>query len=330
MRTSRFLTATLAGTALLALSACGSTESVGGGSAAEEVDQLSFVVPADPGGGWDQTGRAMAKVMEEDGLVGSAEVANVPGAGGTTGLAQMASEEDPHTLMVMGHVMLGAVELNKSSVTLDDVTPIASLTEEQEVVVVPADSPYQTLQDLLDDVKARGKEVAIAGGSAGGTDHILAGLIYQDAGMSPSDLSYVPYDGGGESIPALLGGKVDAGVSGAGEYREQVEAGELRALAISGEEPVDGYDGVKPLSEQGLDVVLTNWRGVVAPGGISDEDKATLLDKVDELHSSDAWQEVLETNDWTDKYVTDQEFGTFIDEQSAEATKTLEQIGLVE
>ena len=332
MRPSRFLTATLAGTALLALSACGSTESVGGTSSAapDDVDDLSIVVPADPGGGWDQTGRAMAKVLEEEGMVGSAEVTNVPGAGGTTGLAQMATEEDPHTLMVMGHVMLGSVELNKSSVTLDDVTPIASLTEEQEVVVVPADSPYQTLDDLVADVEARGKEVAVAGGSAGGTDHILAGLIYQAAGLSPSDLNYVPYDGGGESIPALLGGKVDVGISGAGEYREQVEAGELRALAISGEEPVDGYDGVKPLSEQGIDVVLTNWRGVVAPGTVSDEDKATMLDLVDELHGSEAWREELETNDWSDSYRTDADFGAFIDAQTVEAVETLEQIGLVE
>ena len=330
MRPSRFLTAALAGTTLITLSACGSTESVGGASSSGDVDDLSIIVPADPGGGWDQTGRAMAKVLEEEGMVGSAEVTNVPGAGGTTGLAQMASEEDPHTLMVMGHVMLGAVELNKSSVTLDDVTPIAGLTEEQEVVVVPADSPYRTIDDLIEDVEARGKEVSIAGGSAGGTDHILAGLIYQEAGLSPADLNYVPYDGGGESVPALLGGKVDAGVSGAGEYREQVEAGELRALAISGEEPVDGYDGVKPLSEQGIDVVLTNWRGVVAPGEISDEDKATLLDTVDEMHSSGAWQEVLETNDWTDAYVTDDDFGSFIDTQPDEAVKTLQQIGLVE
>ena len=330
MRPSRSLTATLATTALIALCSCGATESVGGsGTAAEGVDDLSIVVPADPGGGWDQTGRAMAKVMEEENMVGSAEVTNVPGAGGTTGLAQMATEEDPQTLMVMGHVMLGSVELNKSSVTLDDVTPIASLTEEQEVVVVPADSPYKTLDDLIADVKDRGQDVSVAGGSAGGTDHILAGLIYQAAGLSPSDLNYVPYDGGGESIPALLGGKVDAGVSGAGEYREQVEAGELRALALSGKGSADGYEGVKPLSEQGIDVVLTNWRGVVAPGGISDEDKATMLDLVDDLHSSEAWKDVLETNDWSDAYRTDEEYAAFIDDQTAEATQTLEQIGLV-
>lgn len=329
MRHSRITTATLAGTALLALSACGSTESVGSAAGSGEVDQVDIVVPADPGGGWDQTGREMARVMEETGLVGSADVTNVPGAGGTTGLAQLASTEEPHTLMVMGYVMLGAVELNQSSVTLDDVTPIAGLTEEQEVVVVPADSEYQTLQDLLDDVEANGKDVAVAGGSAGGTDHILAGLVYQAAGLSGDDLNYVPYDGGGESVAALLGGKVDVGISGAGEYREQVEAGELRALAVSGEEPVAGYDGVPPLTEQGIDVVLTNWRGVVAPGDLDDAERTALLDVVDELHSSEEWQQVLETNDWTDAYVTDAQFGTYIEEQTAEATATLEQIGLV-
>ena len=330
MRRSRFLTASLAGSALIALSACGATESVGSaGGGSGEVDQVDIIVPADPGGGWDQTGRAMAKVLEENDLVGGADVSNVPGAGGTTGLAQMASAEDPHTLMVMGYVMLGAVELNQSSVTLDDVTPIAALTEEQEVIVVPADSPYRTIQDLVDDVKAKGRDVAVAGGSAGGTDHILAGLVYQAAGIPSADLNYVPYDGGGESVAALLGHKVDVGISGAGEYREQVASGELRALAISGEEPVAGYDGVQPLSEQGIDVVLTNWRGVVAPGGISDEDRADLLDVVDELHASEDWQEVLETNDWTDAYLTDGEFGTYLDQQTATAVETLQQIGLV-
>ena len=327
MRHSRFTTAALAGTTLLALSACGSTDSVD--DASGEVDKVSIVVPADPGGGWDQTGRAMAKVLEDASLVGSATVTNVPGAGGTTGLAQIADAQDPNTLMMTGYVMLGAVELNKSSVTLDDVTPIAALTEEQEVVVVPADSPYQTMQDLLDDVAANGKDVAVAGGSAGGTDHILAGLIYQAAGLSGDDLNYVPYDGGGESVAALLGGKVDVGVSGAGEYREQVEAGELRALAVSGEESVEGYDGVQPLSEQGIDVVLTNWRGVVAPGNLDDAQKDALLEVVDELHGSDEWQAALEENAWTDAYITDEEFGTYIDEQTVAATDTLEQIGLI-
>lgn len=312
---------------VLGLSACGSTDPVD--SDAAGIDQIDIIVPADPGGGWDQTGREMAKVLESEELVGSASVTNVPGAGGTTGLAQMANTSEAGTLMVMGYVMLGAVELNQSSVTLADVTPIAALTEEQEVVVVPADSPYETIQDLIDDVSANGKDVAIAGGSAGGTDHILAGLVYQAAGLSPDDLNYVPYDGGGESVAALLGGKVDAGISGAGEYREQVAAGSLRALAVSGEEPVEGYEGVLPLSEQGIDVVLTNWRGVVAPGSLDEAETAEMIEVVEELHGTPAWAEVLERNDWTDAYLVGEEFGVYIDEQTAAANQTLESIGLI-
>lgn len=329
------LTTTLAGlavTSLLTLSACGSSESVADDNDAEAKDltEVEIVVPADPGGGWDQTGRSMAEVMESEDLVDSAKVTNEPGAGGTTGLASLANAQDPYTLMVMGYVMVGAVELNKSQATLADVTPIAELTEEQEVVVVPADSPYQTIDDLIADAEANGKDVTIAGGSAGGTDHILAGMIYQAAGIDPSSLNYVPYDGGGESVAALLGGKVDAGISGAGEYREQVAAGELRALAVSGEGDVAGYEDAKPLSEQGIDVVLTNWRGVVAPGGISDAEQEKLIGLVDQMHESDAWQEALTTNDWTDAYLTGPDFGAYIETETETVKGILDDIGLTQ
>ncbi len=221
--------------AALSLSACGtSSSSSDGGSGDQPVSRLQLMAPADPGGGWDGTARAMASSLEGAGLATSTQVSNVPGAGGTIGLAQLANEKSEEYLMVMGLVMVGAIETNQSEATLDDVTPIARLTAEDEIVVVPADSPYETITDLTDDLAANGRKVAIAGGSAGGTDHIVAGLLAEAAGASPSDLNYIAYSGGGESLAALLGNNVSAGISGVSEYAEQVKAGKLRALAVTG------------------------------------------------------------------------------------------------
>jgi putative tricarboxylic transport membrane protein len=316
----------------LALAGCSSLEAGGGGGDAA-IDELSIVVPAGPGGGWDQTGRAMQAAMQEEGLVGTATVTNVDGAGGTVGLANIANATDPNTLLVMGLVMVGAVETNQSQARIEDTTPIARLTEEQEVIVVPADSPYQTIDDLVTDIKENGKDVSVTGGSAGGTDHILAGMLLKAAGMPASDighkLNYIAYSGGGESLSALLGNNVNAGISGISEYAEQVQAGELRALAVSGEERVDALPDTPTLTEAGYDVVLTNWRGVVAPGTIDDEQRETLTTAVTELAGSDAWQATLEEKDWDDAFLAGEEFDTYLEGNITESLAVLQDIGLV-
>ncbi|MBJ2119494.1 tripartite tricarboxylate transporter substrate binding protein [Arthrobacter sp. MSA 4-2] len=314
----------------LALSACGSmTESTTGGGGGDAIEKLNIVVPADPGGGWDQTGRAMQKDLQDNDLVETASVVNVGGAGGTNGLAQLATETDPNTLMVMGYVMVGAVETNNAANRIEDTTPIARMTDEPLVVVVPADSPYQTMQDLLDDIEAKGQGVSITGGSAGGADHILAGMVLKEAGIAPDKLNYIPYSGGGESLAALLGNKVNAGISGVGEYAEQVEAGKLRALAVSGEEAAPQLPEVQTLADQGIDVVLTNWRGVVAPGSIDEAQADKLTELVTDLHETEAWKTTLKENNWSDAFLTGEEFDTFLTEDIATVKTTLTEIGLL-
>lgn len=317
----------------LALSSCGSmTQSTTAGSAGEAdtaIDRLNIVVPADPGGGWDQTGRAMETTMTENDLVGRASVVNVGGAGGTNGLAQLATETDPDTLMVMGYVMVGAVETNNAANRIEDTTPIARLTEEPLVIVVPADSPYETLQDLLDAVEADGQGVSITGGSAGGADHILAGSVLKEAGITPDKLNYIPYSGGGESLAALLGNKVNAGISGVGEYAEQVNSGKLRALAVSGEETAPQLPDTPTLTEEGIDLVLTNWRGVVAPGSIDEAQAEKLTQLVTDLHATDTWKSTLEENNWSDAFLAGEEFDAFLDEDIASVKTTLTDIGLL-
>jgi putative tricarboxylic transport membrane protein len=324
---------TAAAATALVLAGCGDTEGDGGADGADGADEpiarLQVMAPADPGGGWDQTARAMAASFEEEGLARSVQVTNVGGAGGTVGLAELVNERSEEFLMVMGLVMVGAIETNQSQATLEDVTPIARLTAEDEIVVVPAESPYDTIDDLVADMKSRGQEVSIAGGSAGGTDHILAALIAQASDVPVEDLNYIPYSGGGESLAALLGNKVSAGISGVGEYAQQVEAGELRALAVSGTDRIEGIDA-PTLTEAGLDVELINWRGVVGPPGLSDEARERLVALVDDLAESDAWQAQVERNGWADTYLAGDDFSAFLDEEQTRVRGVLEDIGLVQ
>ncbi|MBF5081623.1 tripartite tricarboxylate transporter substrate binding protein [Quadrisphaera sp. INWT6] len=332
---SRALRAALAGVgaaALLATAACGSSSTGaasgdGGGGAADPINRLEIMAPADPGGGWDQTARAMSSAIEGDELAKSVQVTNVGGAGGTVGLAELKNERSEDFLMVMGLVMVGAIETNQSQATLEDTTPLARLTSEDEIIVVPAASPYQTIDDLVAAMKSEGRGVSIAGGSAGGTDNILAGLIAQEAGVPASDLNYIAYSGGGESLAALLGNQVSAGISGVGEYAEQVASGDLRALAVSGAERVEGVDA-PTLKESGYDIEFTNWRGVVAPPNISDEAEEELEALVDEMHSSAAWTDLVEKNGWTDAYMPGDEFETFLGSEEERISGVLKEIGL--
>ena len=323
--------------AMLGLAACstaaGGADAEPEAAAAASLDTVHLIAPADPGGGWDQTARALAQVLTDEELVGSAPVENIGGAGGTVGLASLANEKDPATLMVTGLVMVGAVETNASEVRIEDMTPIARLTEEALVLVVPASSPYETTEDLVDAIVEEGAAISVTGGSAGGADHILAGMLLSEAGVDPADipstLNYIPNSGGGEAVTMLLGNTVQAGISGVGEFVEQIEAGELRALAVSSPEPVELLSDTPTLIDEGYDVELTNWRGLLAPGDLADADVEALTTLVTDLHDSEAWAATLEEKGWADAFLTGDEFRTFLDDDIAEVTQTLQSIGLV-
>jgi putative tricarboxylic transport membrane protein len=296
--------------------------------AAQALDELKITAPAAPGGGWVQTARTMADSMKTAGVAKNIQVSNVPGAGGTIGLAQFVDTQKGKgdSLLVTGLVMVGAILTNTSPVSLADTTPIARLTGEYEIIVVPADSKFQTMADLVAAIKADPGAVAWAGGSAGGTDHILVGLIAQAAGADPTKINYVPFSGGGEALAALLGGHVAAGVSGIGEFIGQVEAGKLRALAVSAPQPISN---IPTLKEQGVDVELANWRGIVAPPGLSAEATQELVATVSRTVESQPWQEALKTKGWTDLYLAGDQFDEFLRSEEARTKAVLTQIGLV-
>jgi putative tricarboxylic transport membrane protein len=290
-----------------------------------------IMAPAAPGGGWDQTARTMQTVLQEEGIAGNVQVMNVPGAGGTIGLAQFVNQSrgNPEDLIVGGYVMVGAILTNASPVDLSMVTPIARLTAEQEAIVVPSASEIQTMADLVAALKADPGAVSWGGGSAGGVDHILAGLIAKAAGVDPTKVNYIAFSGGGEALAAILGGQVTAGVSGYGEFQSQVEAGALRVLAVSGEERMEGVDA-PTLKEAGVDVALENWRMVAAAPGITDEEKAAITADIEKMATSEAWQKALADHGWIDSFAAGDAFQTQLASDIEATSGILKDIGLVQ
>jgi len=290
----------------------------------------SLIAPAGPGGGWDQTARSLQTVLQDEKISDSVQVVNVPGAGGTIGLAQFASQNNgnPNALIIGGYVMVGAILTNQSPVTLKDVTPIARLTGEYEAIVVPASSPIKNMDDLVAALKADPGAVSWAGGSAGGVDHIAVGLIAKAAGVDPTKINYVAYSGGGEALAAILGNQVTAGISGYGEFEGQVKAGTLRLIAMSSAERIDGIDA-PTIKEGGLDVVVENWRMVAAAPGLSDEQVSAINADIEKAATSDAWKNILKSKGWTDTYLAGDAFKAQLDKDIASTEGILKDIGLV-
>ena len=289
---------------------------------------LTLLAPANPGGGWDQTARQIQQVWTEAGILGvPVEVVNRGGAGGTIGLADFVNRGDPHTVMVFGQVMLGAIRTNRTPLSIDDTVPLARLLDEYEVVAVPAGSPHETLADLMRDFRAEPERVSWAGGSAGGIDHMLAGLLALAAGVDPTRVNYVAHSGGGEAAVSVMGGHVTAGISGFGEWKAHAEGGRLRVLAVSSAERIAGSD-TPTLRESGLDVVIANWRGILAPPGTDDETRAWLIEALARLRASAAWQDILRRNDWEDSFLAGADFERFLEQEGTTADEILRSIGL--
>ncbi len=296
---------------------------------AQALTSLQIFVPAAPGGGWDGTGRAIEAVMRAEKIMENFQFEHAPGAGGVVGLPKFMSSKkgQPNAIMIGGMVMVGAIIANKAPLKLSDLTPIARLTGEFEAIVVHADSPFKTMKDLVTAFKAEPGKISWAGGSAGGTDHILAGMIAKAVGVDPKQVAYVAYAGGGPATAALLGNQVSCGISGYGEFAEQIKAGKLRVLALSSDKRQPGIDA-PTLKEQGVDVELFNWRGVFAAPGITKEQQATLIGLFEKLVISEGWKNELNKRDWTGIYLPGDGFGKYIDSEVTRITGILTDLGL--
>jgi putative tricarboxylic transport membrane protein len=290
------------------------------------VDSVKLLIPANPGGGWDTTGRELGKAMIASGAVKNVQYDNKGGAAGAIGIAQFvnSAKGDPNALMMGGMVMVGGLIQNKSPVTIDQVTPVARLTSEYEVIVVPANGP-KTLKELLDKLKANPGSVSWGGGSAGGTDHILAGLIAKSVGVEPGRVNYVPFKGGGEAVSAIIGGHVTAGISGLSEFAQHIKSGKMRALAVSSAKAIDGIPSLK---EQGVNVELANWRGVFAAPGITKAQRDDLIKVVEKAVKSKEWQDALKKQDWDDYWLAGDAYGQYITAENKRLGDILAELSL--
>ena len=289
-----------------------------------------MMVPNSPGGGYDLTARTAVKIMEDDDITGRIEVFNVIGAGGTVAMARLMNEKgNGNLMMMMGLGVVGATFTNGSQARASDATALAKMVEEQEGILVPGDSPFRTVQDFIAAWKADPAKITVGGGSSpGGPDHLFPMETARAVGVDPTKVNYVSYDGGGDLLTALLGNKIAAGTSGLGEYVDQIESGQVRVLAVSGSERVEGVDA-PTLTEAGVDLTFTNWRGILAPPGISDEDRDAMIKVLEELHGTEAWKEALVKNGWSDAFMTGEPFERFLDEQDQRVETTLTDLGLV-
>ncbi|GAB2795788.1 tripartite tricarboxylate transporter substrate binding protein [Amycolatopsis magusensis] len=289
--------------------------------------QLRIMAPAAPGGGWDQTSREMQAALR--GLVGRTEVYNVAGAGGTIGLSQFVRfDDDPAQLMTTGLIMVGAAKANKSAHSLADTTPLVRLTTDYQAIVVPAASPLRTTADLAAAMRADLPAVSIAGGSAGGVEQILAGLLAKAVGGDPAQVSYVAHSGGGEALTTLLSGRAAIGISGLSEIQPQIEAGTVRALAVSSPDRLPSVPGIPTLREGGVDVELQNWRGVAAPKGISDQEEQALETLLVDMTRTDGWRDALQRRGWGDATLAGPEFEEFVRTEQDRVSQVLDEIGL--
>ena len=291
---------------------------------------LKLMIPANPGGGWDNTGRALGKALQDAGAAATVSYDNKGGAAGAIGLAQFAngSKGDGNALMVMGAVMLGGIITGKPPVSLDKVTPIARLTSEYNVFVLPANSPLKTMKDVIEQMKKDPGSVKRGGGSRGSTEHIAAAMIAREAGVDPSKINYIAFRGGGEATAAILGGNVTVGGSGYSEFAEYITTGKMRALAVTSEARLKGID-LPTLKEQGINVVIGNWRGVYGAAGITPEQRKVLTEMVVKASKSKAWAEALEKNNWTSALLTGPAFDKFVDDEFASLRAVMAKSGMI-
>ncbi|MDK7749301.1 tripartite tricarboxylate transporter substrate binding protein [Brevibacterium sp. UMB10442] len=305
------------------------TMSIQRASASDNVrSNLTLIAPAGAGGGWDGFVREQQQAMRQAGLVGNVQVVNIPGAGGTIGLGRFSTmHERSDTLLATGSAMTGGILINNSPVGYEDVVPLAKIAEDYDVVIVPADSPLETIDDLLNEWKEDPKGHPWTGGSAGSMDHLVVANLAQEAGLDGKETTFIPKSGGGEAIAALLNGTADYAATGYNEVADQVEAGRVKALGVTGPERIEGVD-IPTIKEQGHDVVLANWRGMLAAPGVSDEVAKQQLELLKEMRDTPEWQDALKRNAWTDAWETGDDLAKFLEEDQKKTAELLKELGL--
>jgi putative tricarboxylic transport membrane protein len=297
-------------------------------AAQAEIDGVEIIAPAGPGGGYDQLARATQEVLEADGLASNVQVINVPGAGGTIGLAQFVTGRGgDNDLLVTGLGMIGAIKVNNAPVTLEQVAPLARLTGEYQPLVVAADSPIKTLDDLAAIYKADPGSVSWGGFALGSPDHLVSAMTVKAMGGDVTEMNYIVAGAGGEMIAQVMGGHITVATGGLNEFAGLIETGKLRALAISSPERLPGVD-IPTFKEQGYDVELVNWRGLMAKADASEEDLKALDAAISDMVASEAWQTLSKERGWVDMHLSSADFAAFLETEQPRIEAILAELGL--
>ncbi|MFT4136641.1 tripartite tricarboxylate transporter substrate binding protein [Microbacterium sp.] len=309
--------------AAIGVASYGSISSAAAGS--DIHSSMTLIAPAAAGGGWDGVAREMQQAMKANGIVNNVQVVNMPGAGGTIALGNLSMlTGEANNIMVGGTGLLAATVQYSSATTLADVTPLATIVEEYDVIVVPADSPYQTLEELVEAWTADPREMPWSGG--GSFDQLVVTDLALSAGIDPVETTYIPSDGGGEAIQALLNGTVKAAAGGFPDNIDQIESGRLRALAVVAAERMEGVD-IPTAREQGYDITLANWRMLMAPAGLTDEEVEGLSDLVAETLATPEWADAIKRYRWTEQVITGEELDAFLAGEQERIEKLYEEMG---
>ena len=294
---------------------------------------IEFIAPANPGGGWDTLVRTMSRVIQQESLADESFAAiNVPGGGGAVAWAQVARDSgNPHKLFATSPPMILVPLAGASRYDHTDFTPIARINTDYSIILVAADSEYQTLDDLFEALKAN-PGLSVGGGSAPGSmDHISIAGLASAAGMEASAVNYIPFSGGGDAMTNLMGGHIEAVIGGAGEAVGQLgEGSQLRALGVSSEERLGGgLAEVPTYQEQGYDYTFDIWRGVMGAPEMPEEAVEYYETLFAEMLETDAWREASDQLGWIDAYQDSETFGAFLDDQQEQFSSVLTDLGLL-
>jgi len=288
---------------------------------------IDWTVPANPGG-YSLTSNAISDTLKAEGLLSEYTSTFKPGAGGSVGLGAFQEiKGKPEAALVVGIALTGGMYSNKSPLNLLSSTPIAKVLREYDAIVVPASSKYRTLTQLMDDLKAKPNGVAIAGGSKGGIDHQVIGLLAQKAGIDPTKLNYVVFSGGPEVITSVLSNSTQVGISGSSEFAAFVASGKLRVLGVSSAKSLTGFKG-KTFVSQGYDLVYGNWRGIMAPADISAADRLNFIKVIDIMHISPSWKTQLVKNNWDNEFAAGSAFKAFLEKHIPEINAVMKGLGI--
>lgn len=294
--------------------------------------QVSVMLPANPGGGWDATGRQAFSAMNKAGIyTGPVNFTNKGGAGGTIGLAEFQNTQDgkANALAVFGAITVGSITLNKSPIDLSKFKPVARLTAEYLVIAVRPDSPYKNLDDFVKALKENPGGTPVGGGSAGGVDHIALALLAQASNVPVKDLNYIPQAGGADTVTGIVNGTLKAGISGISEFQQFAKSNRVKILGITSAERMEGLD-VPTFKEAGFDVEIANWRGILGAPEMPEDNYKLWVDRFTQLNDSAEWKQVLQTQGWDQFFLAGAEFGDFIKSESERINTILKDAGLVQ